>query len=416
MVATRHLAALVDLVERAGAKLVLAGDHHQLGAVEAGGLFRLLVADARAAELSTVRRFSDPWGAEVTRRLRDQDASVIAEYEAHDRVRAGNREEALDAAHHAWLEARADGRSVVVMAADHTTVDQLAMRARAVRVAAGEVEEAGTPVGNQVVGGGDEVVTTKNDRRLVSNSGAWVRNGDRWQVLGRRPDGSFLLASLDGRGKVNVPGDYVRENVALAYAVTVHKAQGLTTDEALLVVDRATTAEHLYVGLTRGRTSNLAVVVTEPLDDGHRHFPAPTAHDVLVAALGRSGAERSATEVRRSVLSHSQDVGVLRAVLADALRQVDVLAGHDRTREIELLQRKMGSADAAGRAEAERLKALLDAQRARSEWLEAHPEVVDYVLDLARLVRGEELRKAFGYASTPQAGNTVSPWPKGPEL
>ncbi|MGH9106355.1 MAG: AAA family ATPase [Acidimicrobiales bacterium] len=195
MVATRDLAALVGLVERAGAKLVLAGDHRQLGAVGAGGLFRLLVADARTAELSTLRRFTDPWEAEATARLRGQDASVVAEYEAHGRVLAGSREEALDAAHEAWLKARADDRSVVVMAADHATVDQLAMRARAARVAACEVEEAGSPIGNQVVGVGDEVITTKNDRRLVSNSGAWVRNGDRWQVLGRRRDGSFLLTS-----------------------------------------------------------------------------------------------------------------------------------------------------------------------------------------------------------------------------
>ena len=60
-------------------------------------------------------------------------------------------------------------------------------------------------------------------------------------MAGRRPpsDGSLLLGSLDGRGKVSIPVDYVRENVALAYAVTVHKAQGLTTDEAVLVVDGA---------------------------------------------------------------------------------------------------------------------------------------------------------------------------------
>jgi conjugative relaxase-like TrwC/TraI family protein len=415
MVATRDLAALVGLVERSGAKLVLVGDHHQLGAAEAGGLFRLLVTDARTAEVSTVRRFSDPWETEATRRLREQDASVIAEYEAHGRVRAGNREEVLDGAHEAWLKARADGRSVAVMAADHTTVDQLAMRARAARVAAGEVDQDGIAIGNQVVGVGDEVVTTKNDRRLVSNSGAWVRNGDRWQVLGRRPDGSLLLASLDGRGKANVPGDYVRDNMALAYAVTVHKAQGITTDEAVMVVDKATTAEHLYVGLTRGRARNLACAVTEPLDDGHRARRAPTAHDVLAAALGRSGAELSAIETVRSVLGHSQDVRVLRAVLSDALGRVDALAGRDRTTAIEQLQRKMGC-EATGPVEAESLRVLQDAQRARSDWLEAHPEVVTYVLDLAERVRRTELRRALIEASTPRADNTLSVLHEGPEM
>ena len=129
MVATRELAALAVLVSKADGKLVLIGDHLQLGAVEAGGLFRLLVADAKTAELSTIRRFADPWEADASRRLRDRDTSVIAEYEAHGRVRAGTRAEAIDAAHQAWAEARTEGRSVVVMAADHATVDELAMLA-----------------------------------------------------------------------------------------------------------------------------------------------------------------------------------------------------------------------------------------------------------------------------------------------
>ena len=395
MVGTRDLSALVGLVGRAGAKLVLVGDHLQLGAVEAGGLFRLLVADAKTAELSGVHRFSDPWEAVASRRLRQGDASVLAEYEDHGRVLAGDRKEALNAAHEVWRKARADGRSVVVMAADHATVDALAMRARASRAALGEVEQAGTPVGNQVVGTGDEVITTRNDRRLVTSSGAWVRNGDRWQVLAHRPDGSLLLGSLDARGKVALPSEYVRENVSLAYAVTVHKAQGLTTDQAVLVVDKATTAEHLYVGLTRGRQHNLACVACEPSDDGYRRLLAPSASDVLRAALGRSGNELSATETSRTVLaSRSDEQASLRAALAEALRRVDALAGRDRSKEMASLQRQAarhaGASDQAGGAE--RLSTLAAAQRARSEWLDAHPEVVAYVLDLARRVRIDQGR------------------------
>ena len=172
MVATKDLAALLTYVHRAEAKLVLVGDHLQLGAVGAGGLFRLLVADARTAELNTVRRFSEPWEAEATSRLRDKDPTVLDEYQGHGRVVGGSRAEAMDAAHRAWLDARAEGRSVVVMAPDHATVDQLALRARATRVAGGEVEEAGVVAGSQVVGVGDEVVTTMNDRRLVTSAGA----------------------------------------------------------------------------------------------------------------------------------------------------------------------------------------------------------------------------------------------------
>lgn len=54
MVASRDLARLALLADEAKAKLVLVGDHAQLGAVEAGGLFRLLAA-SHAVELTGVR-------------------------------------------------------------------------------------------------------------------------------------------------------------------------------------------------------------------------------------------------------------------------------------------------------------------------------------------------------------------------
>jgi hypothetical protein len=102
------------------------------------------------------------------------------------------------------------------MAADHDTVDQLASRARAAGVAAGQVEPDGITVGHQTVGTGDEIVTTRNDRRLVTTTGAWVRNGDRRHIRHRGRNGTVQAVSMDGRGSVTLPGDYVADNVASA--------------------------------------------------------------------------------------------------------------------------------------------------------------------------------------------------------
>ena len=323
MVSTRDLAQLMLLVDDAKAKLVLVGDHYQLGSVDAGGLFRLLAADAKTAELTGVRRFADRWEAQATLRLRRRDPTVIDEYIDRDRVRSGDREQALDAAHQAWLDARAAGRSIVVMAADHDTVDQLAQRARTHRVDAGQVEPGGIDLGNQTVGVGDEIVTIRNDRRLVTNTGAWVRNGDRWQVTRRSRRGALQLSSLDGRGCVTVPGGYVAEHVALAYAVTVHKGQGVTTDEAVLVIDRATAAEHLYVGMTRGRHHNLACVVTEGAGDEHQTNLPLIAGQVLAGALRKTANEKSATETLRDELDLHDDRAATRNAIVEGLRRAN---------------------------------------------------------------------------------------------
>jgi len=338
MLATADLAALVDAVTAADVKLVLVGDHRQLGAVEAGGLFRLLVADSRAAELHQVRRFTHPWEAAATLRLRNGDDSVLDDYDAHGRIAGGAREDMVDQALTQWRAARAAGESIVVMAADHTTVDALALRARAERVAAGEVEPDGITVGDQVVGEGDEIVTTRNDRRLVTTGGLWVRNGDRWHVDDRRDDGALLVSHLEGHGRVVLPARYAAEHIALAYAVTVHKAEGVTVDCGVLLADSATAAEHLYVGMSRGRHDNRVCVVTDAATAGHGHRPPPTPLEVLAAAMGRSSAELSATETLRTELDRGEDRETLRRLHDQAIAYIDRGAGPDRRPELRRLQ------------------------------------------------------------------------------
>ncbi|MGO6697763.1 AAA family ATPase, partial [Rhizobium johnstonii] len=56
MVGSRQLARFVDEVKRAGAKLVLVGDHEQLQAIGAGAPFRAIAEAVGHAQLSEVRR------------------------------------------------------------------------------------------------------------------------------------------------------------------------------------------------------------------------------------------------------------------------------------------------------------------------------------------------------------------------
>ncbi|MGI8685366.1 MAG: AAA family ATPase [Acidimicrobiales bacterium] len=401
MVATTDLARLVAAVVEAQAKLVLVGDHRQLGAVGAGGLFRLLVADTAAAELTDARRFVEPWEAAATLRLRRGDPTVVAEYERHGRLVGGSREEMVEAAFASWQRCRELGESVVVLAHDHGTVDALALRARAVRVAAGEVEPGGVAVGAQVAGVGDEVVTTDNDRRLVTSGGAWVRNGDRWVVTERRRDGSLVVEHADGRGRVVLPGHYVADHVALSYAVTVHKAQGLTVDRGVVVVDEAASAELVYVGMTRGRLGNQACLVLETGDE-HGWRRPPTPAEALADALGRSGAERSATEVLRSELERSEDLAVLVPALIEARRLVNRGAGPDRHQELLERQAEFLRVDDVRSAAARRLHMAEEHVTKAQAALQASRVELDALGD-----RGGLFRRRAHVAAVEQAERTL---------
>jgi len=411
MVASADLARLVVLADQAHGKVVLVGDWAQLGAVEAGGLFRLLAND-HSIELTGVRRFRAEWERAASLRLRDRDPAVLDVYEQYGRVVGGDKVAILDEAFARWQQARTAGESVVVCAGDHATVDAIARRCRAARVCAGEVEAGGVDAGEHTVGVGDEIVTTRNDRRLITALGGWVRNGDRWQVHARHPDGSLTVEDLSGRGRLTLPADYVAEEVALAYAVTVHKAQGLTVDRAVVVADERTTSEALYVGMTRGRHSNTALVVTDSLDLEHTPEPA-TPREVLVGALQRVSAEQSATEALRRVLAASESLAVLKPRLANLDAQIARECPPDRTIELERLTQRRdqveqharpGRLTRAGRDDHRRLRSLDEqrveleaAQQHRQEWLEAHADTFAYRHVLADQVATR--RAALGIAA-----------------
>jgi ATP-dependent exoDNAse (exonuclease V) alpha subunit len=117
-----------------------------------------------------------------------------------------------------------------------------------------------------------------------------VKNRARWTVRAIGEDGGLLLAGADGT--VRLPAVYVARKVDLGYAQTIHAAQGRTVDHSILVVDGPIDGRAVYVGLTRGRQSNDAFVVT----NGDR-----SARDVLGDALARSWVDRPAIELEQEL-------------------------------------------------------------------------------------------------------------------
>jgi len=134
-----------------------------------------------------------------------------------------------------------------------------------------------------------------------------VRNGSRWFVTGVASDGSLSVVSLDHAGSATLPPEYVRQHVALGYAVTVHKAQGQTTERAALLVDERMSAAQLYVGMSRGREENRAFVICSD-DDPDEHVPRPSndALGVLTNVIRRDDVNRSAHDVLRRNLTQSK--------------------------------------------------------------------------------------------------------------
>jgi hypothetical protein len=77
------LADLIGYARAHGAKIILAGDIHQLQAVENGGGMSLLADALGHARLAEPVRFREPWEQHASLRLRDGDTTVLTEYDQH---------------------------------------------------------------------------------------------------------------------------------------------------------------------------------------------------------------------------------------------------------------------------------------------------------------------------------------------
>ncbi len=316
---TFALDELVGAARRAGSKILLVGDGAQLGSVEAGGAFSLLVKDRGdlVAELSDVRRFRSQWEKAASIELRHGNQAVIDDYEAHGRITEGTRAVLLDAIYAAWKNDVDAGKSSLMIAGDSATVTELNARARADRVLEGTVSDDGLLIADgQTAGVGDEVVTRQNNR-LVRTGRTWVKNGDHWVVTATNTDWTMALRRANGGGEVSLPADYVAHHVELAYATTAYRSQGRTTDTAHAVVSAATTREVLYVSATRGRESNSLYVDTsfdpDPATSHDGTVSQRSARDVLASVLANSGADLSAHDSLERAQLLAEDFGVLAA-------------------------------------------------------------------------------------------------------
>ncbi|WP_245994143.1 MobF family relaxase [Nocardioides immobilis] len=261
--------ALLTIADQARARVAFLGDRHQLPAVGRGGVLDHAARWARpeaSLTLETVHRFADPEYAELSLLMRTGERSG----EVFDAlVRRGEVVvHASEVERLAALTTSPTTGEEIIIADTREQVSAVNASIRDQRLLSGQSTPTGsvTTAAGERLGPGDRIATRRNNRDLG------VANRDCWTVTGLDPDGSL---HVQGRaGDRVLPAAYVRDHVELAYATTVHGAQGETVRTAHLVVGETTGAAAAYVGMTRGRDRNVAHLVADNLDDARSHWIA----------------------------------------------------------------------------------------------------------------------------------------------
>jgi len=374
MMSIADMAAILTIARDQSCKVVIAGDHQQLTAVEGGGAMMMLARRHGYVQLAEPQRFTAAWERDATLRLRAGDVTVLAEYEEHGRLRGGTPEEAAEQAYRGWLADYLDGRETLLMARTEEQARELSRRARDDLIRYGIVSagpELQLACGQQA-SAGDLVMARRNTREVrAGQDDRELANRDVLQIISTTagPGGARAeVRRLTGRDPATgeacwsasflVPRRYLADHGTLAYATTQHAALGRTTGTAHVLVDGMGDRQGLYVALSRGRDANHAYCITElpraadtrqgaqPAAELARATrlereraglpdPEPTAADtqddspvpvrdpvsVLAAVLARDGSELSATETLDRELSRADHLGALGAIWDDVTRR-----------------------------------------------------------------------------------------------
>ncbi|NLT56616.1 MAG: relaxase domain-containing protein [Actinomycetales bacterium] len=297
MVSTRDLTAIRERVETAGARLVLTGDPHQLGAVEAGGVMGLLEDRAETFTLAEVRRFHESWERDASLRLRAGDREALDVYDAHGRVLGySDPRETVTAAARAWVADHLDGRDVLAVAASNRLAGEVSRSVRDMLISLGEVDDGpGVQLGrdHNLASVGDLVQARRLDRSLG------LVNREVYRVTALTGDDGLDVVSVRTGEHRHVPASYASHDLALAYASTVHAAQGRTADACHYVTDTTPEAASLYVGFTRGQVRNTAHVALTTTPENvapgvNATVTRPGAIQALAAAFDRDPTGRAA--------------------------------------------------------------------------------------------------------------------------
>jgi Ti-type conjugative transfer relaxase TraA len=250
---TRQMARVLEAVEKAGAKVVLAGDDEQLQAIEAGAPFRGIAEHCGMVEITEVRRQKLDWQKEATKQL--ASGRTLEALQAYDREHAIHATDAREGARKAllaaWRQAGAahPNESRLILACIQDDVRQLNVQARELRQAAGELGHSQviqTERGARKFAPHDRIYFLRNERSLgVKNGSLGTIEAIEHGVLQIRLDG-------DEERRVAVDSRYY-SHLEHGYAAAVHKTRGTTVDRTFVLATPYFDRHSTYVALSRHR-------------------------------------------------------------------------------------------------------------------------------------------------------------------
>lgn len=311
LLSSRDMHAILSEVQRAGAKLILAGDRGQLQAIGAGPGLDLVSRAVEAARVQTIVRQREPWARDAVRDFGTGEIGHALDSFAERGllVETKGAKAAIEAIVDGWEAAQEvePDASTLLLAKTNAQVAAISREVRSRlkqkgRIHGPEIEIAAvSPSGHA---GQVTLATGDSIRFLVRNDELGVVNGSTGtvtrvmeQVKPYAPGERRIMVEAVTGGRLvtfdpaALADDKGRARLGWAYASSIYGSQGLTVDRALVLVDPALDRHDIYVAASRARDKTTLVVDTSAID---RHVLAERLLDRQVTGIELSAPERRA--------------------------------------------------------------------------------------------------------------------------
>lgn len=284
MVGSRQMQKLTDHVEKSGAKLRLVGDKNQLAAVEYGNAFEEISKRSEVARLTEIRRQKEEWQIAASEQFADlKIAAGLQAYKDHGYIKEHDTQlEAMADLVDTWNKNRIDtpDKNQIVLVATNEERNQLNKLMRdSIKAEGGLSEEYSIKTGEFTslkAAAGDKMMFTAPDKELgVKNGTIGIIEEINAHSTKIRLDGDKVV-TLDNSAETSI--DY-------AYAVTVHKSQGMTVDKALVLANPIMNAENIYVAETRHKEE----VTMFYSEEKFAASAGKTSYQAMVDSLSQTG-------------------------------------------------------------------------------------------------------------------------------
>jgi Ti-type conjugative transfer relaxase TraA len=300
MVGTRDMGRLTRAVHESGAKLVLVGDSRQLQPIDIGSPFRAIEERIGAARLTEIVRQkldkndkTPTWKRDAVKAFADGRAGeALTAFKERGFLHVSeSRKNAMKELVATWHEKAGKTPSTsLIFAGTCEEVKELNQIAqdkrrpelgfRSVALASGKLFEK------------DRIVITKRDKYLG------VENGDLGTVKKIDDGRGELHINLDRGETVTIPYRRFGE-VSLGYAVTIHKGQGVTVDNAFVLCGGSMASrEQSYVQASRARHGTEFFTEKLMVWDGEKGKRLDRTFEELSRRMGESKQNSMAVDMR----------------------------------------------------------------------------------------------------------------------